>query len=89
MSPTRITPTTKTLINVIITKEGDIKIIDSGVIHIGISDHSLVYRRNRPICRKVGIPRSEPKLVETRQFKYFDSTAFQRTRPKNSFSKPL
>ena len=44
MSPTRITPTTKTLINVIITKEGDIKIIDSGVIHIVISDHSLVYR---------------------------------------------
>jgi hypothetical protein len=39
MSPTRITPTTKTLINVIITKESDIKIIDSGVIYVGISDH--------------------------------------------------
>jgi hypothetical protein len=33
-SPTRITPTTKTLIDVIITKASDIKIIDSGVIHL-------------------------------------------------------
>jgi hypothetical protein len=29
------------------------------------------------ICRKVGIPRAEPKIVETRQFKYFNSSAFQ------------
>ena len=54
------------------TKASDTKIIDSGVIHLGLSDHSLVY-----ICRKVGIPRAEPKIVETRQFKYFNSSAFQ------------
>ncbi len=54
------------------TKGSDTKIIDSGVIHLGLSDHSLAY-----ICRKVGIPRAEPKMVETRQFKYFDSAAFQ------------
>ncbi len=43
------------------TKGSDTKIIDSGVIHLGLSDHSLAY-----ICRKVGIPRAEPKMVETR-----------------------
>ena len=43
------------------TKASDTKIIDSGVIHLGLSDHSLVY-----ICRKIGIPRAEPKIVETR-----------------------
>ena len=63
-SPTRITPSSKTLIDIIMTKASDTKIIDSGVIHLGLSDHSLVY-----ICRKIGIPRAEPKIVETRQFK--------------------
>jgi hypothetical protein len=29
------------------------------------------------VCRKVGIPRAEPKIVERRQFKYFNSFAFQ------------
>jgi hypothetical protein len=62
-SPTRITPSSKTLIDIIMTKASDTKIIDSGVIHLGLSDHSLVY-----ICRKIGIPRSEPKILETRQF---------------------
>ncbi len=62
-SPTRITPRTKTLLDIIITKIGDTKIIDSGVIHLGISDHSLVYA-----CRKVSIPKAKPKVVETRQF---------------------
>jgi hypothetical protein len=54
------------------TKASDTKIIDSGVIHLGLSDHSSVY-----ICRKIGIPRAEQKIVETRQFKYFNSSAFQ------------
>jgi hypothetical protein len=71
-SPTRITPSSKTLIDIIMTKASDTKIIDSEVIHLGLSDHSLVY-----ICRKIGIPRAEPKIVETRQFKYFNSSAFQ------------
>ena len=42
------------------------------MIHLGLSDHSLAYN-----CRKVGIPRAEPKIVETRQYKYFNSSAFQ------------
>ena len=48
------------------------KITDSGVIHLGISDHSLVY-----VCRKVSIPREKPKIVETRQFKNFNTGNFQ------------
>ena len=37
-----------------------------------ISDHSLVY-----VCRKVSIPREKPKIVETRQFKNFNTGNFQ------------
>ena len=70
--PTRITPTSKTLLDIIITKMDDTKTIDSGVLHLGISDHSLVY-----LCRKVSVPKSKPKIVETRQFKFFDNDYFQ------------
>ena len=71
--PTRITPKTKTLSDIILIKMDNTKIIVSGVIHLGISsDHCLVY-----LCRKVSIPKSKPKIVKTRQFKYFDSQHFQ------------
>jgi endonuclease/exonuclease/phosphatase family metal-dependent hydrolase len=46
--PTRTTDSTKTLIDIIITKSDDNKTSDSGVIALGISDHDLVY-----ICRKI------------------------------------
>ena len=70
--PTRTTLNSKTLIDLMITKVEDTKTIDSGVIDLGISDHNLVY-----ICRKVSIPKQPPKIVETRQFKNFNTTAFQ------------
>lgn len=70
--PTRTTLNTKTLIDLMITKVEDTKTIDSGVIDLGISDHNLVY-----ICRKVSIPKQPPKIVETRQFKNFNTAAFQ------------
>ena len=44
----------------------------SGVIDLGISDHSLVY-----VCRKIGIPRGSPKVIETRQFNKFKADKFQ------------
>ena len=72
-TPTRITNDTQSLIDIIITKIDDTKIIDSGVIHLGISDHSLVY-----ICRKVACQKETPKLIETRQFKHFNALRFQR-----------
>ena len=40
--PTRITPTSSTLIDVIYTNCPD-KVVCSGVRHIGISDHSIVF----------------------------------------------
>jgi integrase len=70
--PTRATPSTKTLLDIIITKSDDTKISESGVIELGISDHSMVY-----ICRKVSVPRQKPKIVETRQFKNFNTVQFQ------------
>ena len=42
IEPTRITPISSTLIAVILTNDPS-RIISSGVLHIGISDHSLVY----------------------------------------------
>jgi hypothetical protein len=57
--PTRRTDSTKTLIDFIITKSDDTKTFDSGVIALGISDHDLVY-----ICRKIGVPRETPKIVQ-------------------------
>ena len=40
--PTRITSSTRTLINQILTNKLDI-ITNHGVLHVGISDHSLIY----------------------------------------------
>ena len=44
--PTRVTKNSKSLIDLCITNSPD-RIVDSGVIPLGISDHSLVY-----MCRK-------------------------------------
>jgi hypothetical protein len=70
--PSRVTNYSQTLIDLILTKTDDNKTIDSGVIELGISDHCLVY-----ICRKLSIPKGKPKLIETRQFRHFNSTDFQ------------
>ena len=43
----------------------------SGVDHLGISDHSLIY-----VCRKISIPRNEPKIIRSRQFKHYDKNSF-------------
>ena len=71
-NPTRITTSTKTLIDLILTRIDDTRTIDSGVMDLGISDHNLIY-----ICRKIGIPKGNPKLIETRQFKHFNTIEFQ------------
>ena len=64
---TRITETSSTLIDLAFSNRPEL-IIESGVEHIGISDHSMIY-----VCRKVSIPRKEPKIVSTRQYKNFDT----------------
>ena len=43
-----------------------------GVIHIGISDHSLIF-----LQRKISVPRSEPKLINKRNFKHYNVDAFR------------
>ena len=72
-SATRITENTETLIAVIITSDSP-KILSSGVLHVGMSDHSLVYA-----IRKVTIPNRQGKLryVTSRQFKNFDPDEFR------------
>ena len=47
-------------------------IIKSGIEHIGISDHSLIYMH-----RKISIPRTPPKIVKTRQYKYYNNQLFK------------
>ena len=71
--PTRITESSSTLIDVILTNTPD-KIVCSGVSHIGISDHSLVY-----VFRKLstGTFTKGHSSVTYRKFKNFDSTRFR------------
>ena len=68
--PTRVTLTSKTLIDLCITNSQE-KVTDSGVIHLGISDHSLVF-----LTRKAQYYRNGPRVIETRHFKHFDKGKF-------------
>ena len=55
---------TRTLIDLVFSNRPE-TIIKSGVDHVGMSDHSLVY-----VHRKISIPRKQPKIIDTRQFKH-------------------
>ena len=68
--PTRVTATPKTLIDLTFCNRPEL-ITMSGVDHIGISDHSLIY-----VCRKISISRNEPKIIHSRQFKHYDKNSF-------------
>ena len=70
--PIRITPTTSTLIDLIFTNRPE-NVYCSGVSHVAISDHSLVY-----ICRKISVPTFSKgvNLITYRQFKHFNSANF-------------
>lgn len=69
--PTRITSTTKTLIDLCVTNAIDCT-TNSGVLHIGISDHSLVY-----MSRKQRVIKSLPKICKVRSFKHFNEAHFK------------
>ena len=69
-SPTRITKSSQSLLDVAITSTPE-KIISSGVVHLGVSDHSLIY-----VIRKIN-PSSNTKaqghnLLKFRNFKNFN-----------------
>ena len=68
--PTSVTPVSKTLIDLCITNSPE-KVTNSGVIHLGISDHSLVF-----LTRKTHYHRNGPRVIETRQFKHFNRGKF-------------
>ena len=71
--PTRVTQYSRALIDLCLTNFPD-KVSKSGVIDIGISDHSAIY-----LTRKVTLFRSgNHKTVETRQLKNFNEDEFLR-----------
>ena len=56
--PTRITEHSETIIDLVFTNKPEL-VTNVGVIHVGISDHSLIF-----LQRKICVPRSEPKLIK-------------------------
>ena len=69
--PTRITQNSSTLIDLILTNAPD-KIVNSGVLTVGFSDHDLVYA-----YRKISRNQHTPKYRCTRQFKKFNADNFR------------
>ena len=57
--PTRVTPHSSTLLDLIMTNS--VNISKAGVIDPGVSDHSLVY-----VIRKFKRPKGEPKIIRVR-----------------------
>ena len=69
--PTRITERSSTTIDLFITNNPTMY-VKSGVCHIGISDHSLVYA-----IRKLCVPRKDPRIIRSRQFRDFNANSFR------------
>ncbi|CAB3979113.1 RNA-directed DNA polymerase from transposon BS [Paramuricea clavata] len=69
---TRLTPKSATLIDLILTNRPE-NISRSAVIHLGISDHSLVYA-----VRKFTLPKGRQKIRQVRNFKNFVENDFIR-----------
>ena len=70
---TRITESSAMLIDLAFTNKPE-SIVTSGIEHVGISDHSLIY-----IQRKISIPRKQPKITATRQYKNYQVAALKMT----------
>ena len=68
--PTRITITTTSLIDHVVTNTPE-KISHSGVVHTGISDHSFVYA-----IRKIRLFQKVEDFVEIRNMRNFNETKF-------------
>jgi len=69
--PTRITPTSSTLIDLCITNS-PVKISKAGVVHLGVSVHSLVFMTLKICYERTGSHRT----IETRAFKNFNHHYF-------------
>ena len=73
-SPTRITKTTQSLLDVAITSTLEI-VIFSGVVHLGVSDHSLIHAI-RKINARSNTKVQHHNFLEYRNFKNFNVTRF-------------
>lgn len=71
--PTRITQKTQTLIDLFITSKKEL-IQESGVIHLGISDHSLIYG-----VYKILVEKEKPVFKKVKNFKGMDLAAFNKS----------
>ena len=69
--PTRITPISSTLIDLCVTSSPE-KISKAGVVHLSISDHSLVFMTLKISYERTGSHRT----IETRAFKNFNHHHF-------------
>ena len=65
-----MTGTSATTIDLVLTNVKE-NIHASGVIHLGISDHSLIYA-----VRKFMLPKTNPSVREIRDYKHFDAELF-------------
>ena len=68
--PTRVTASTKTLLDVILVSHPE-RYVCSGTLRPGISDHDLIY-----IVRKQRLPKPNVRSIEYRTMKNFDEPAF-------------
>ena len=71
--PTRTTDSSSTLIDHIFTNTPD-KVVCSGVSHVSISDHSLIYAFRK---LSISLPTRDHSTVNYRKFKNFDSIKFR------------
>ena len=70
--PTRITDKSSTLLDLCVTNS-PVNVVASGVLHLSISDHSLVY-----MVRKAHYKRNGARIVEVRSLKKFNRQNFLR-----------
>ena len=69
--PTRVTPTTQSLIDLIVTTKVNL-VGKSGALPLGLSDHWLTYA-----TLKLKSKRPPPKIIQTRNFKHFNDKDFK------------
>lgn len=71
-SPTRICEQTRTAIDLVFVTNTD-RIVESGVLHSAISDHSFVH-----CTMKSGVPKHLPKTIQYRSYRKYDKSSFSK-----------
>jgi len=70
VEPTRVAESSSTLIDLLFVKNSH-KIVDSGVIHLPISDHSIIF-----CVIKGGVKKAPSRIVEFRSYKRYCKDTF-------------